>query len=391
MILVHLLKRTEPTIYSAAELTAIAPSDNPIASAPSLGAFRSPHGLFTPAWGFHNWSLDPLTFSLGDQFVIAFSQASPDFGIDNHQVVPNDIVFQCAWEDLTKGLPFRVALQRRQNDTERWMESDLASQSVSLKNGEESISDIWDRWSATTHHPVIMEVLPDRNGHTEFGGNQSITTTIKSYCEGVRQEAIVPSLLRTPWTVEESDGVTIFRDELRFIDHAIRVNPNADIRLRKGRETSKDGLNTIADLIDASNLLDIEDNARTAESRLYEQMQGFPYVQPYIRLVQSDPAGIKALKEISVGETIQIPYRQFSPDARRQFEKSVKRLAVCAGSHWSSALVLDFDAPSEPLTVTIRAQKEESIPPRLAFQTESPSLEGQALLVAAAWPVSISQ
>jgi len=291
-----------------------------------------------------SWILDPKWFFLAHDFLALFSVFDPVIGKDQTPIMPDKIGFECTWDDLYRGLSQQTSFRKRVASNQLWMSTDSANKTFTLPMTESSVSSVFDQWSRATDRPVVMEVTPIRESLGDEDQHKSIKLTLYGFTKGIAEEDIIPSCLRSPWSVREMDGITIVHDEFSFSDHVLQPNPLAAIKLSQLRRDSKDGANSLADLLVASRLVNADDDAAAVRTGLYSGLRDFPWIDPYLRLIQSDPTTLKGFEQLTAGQAIDIPMSKFPAEARRSFQKAIRQLGLQIPSiSWTATILPDAD------------------------------------------------
>jgi len=358
--LAHLVLKPDVSVLSSEDVAAWKPPDNPIGR-----TLPDPSTIFAADTQYDQpeiapvtvsrWVFDPKIFSLARSFLSLRSPLSWRAGSTQTPVVPDDISFECTWEDLYKGLSSRSLFFDRMEATSQWMESQAANVAFTFPESDCSISKIFSHWSTTSNHPMVMEVFPVRDDFEDKARFHEGSWTIPRLLKAIVNEGLAPSCAVSPWTVLELSGVSIIQNELRFFDHLIDPNPSAATYLANARDRSKVGLNSCEDLLHASSLVSPEDNLAQAEFNLYRPLDEYPQLDPYLRLIQSDRSALNTLKHIASLESELIPYDRFPAEARRTFEKAVRMLGMRLGKpEWVVSLLPEFGEFLHNASIAIR-------------------------------------
>jgi len=359
--LAKLLRGIYPVALTAEQVASAPPPDNPIGeiTPPPIKSFRV--RLIDGEAGLapiqiDDWCFDYRTFSLARDHVEEVDITETGFGHGITEIVPDTVGLDCGWDELYKGLKGLAELRTRFAATMNWTTTAPANQSLNLANTDATVSSLFCKWSQASNQPLVMEVLPSRELLSDPNIPKSRPQTAAEFLQGKGSEAITPRFLRSSWTVEEVNGVTVVHDEIRFADHSVPFNPDAAVSLDSARTKAPTGLNTLSDLINAAALLpaDVHDSLLGVDA--YGVLADLPYASPYLRLIRSDPSSLQSLRALRKGQELRIPFTTFSASARRKFGQALHELSLRNASNWSAAVWPEFDQVLASSTLVVESK-----------------------------------
>ena len=379
------LKGMPPVLYTADELMALAPPDNPIgAVAPppikTFGIFSlDGERVIAPLWvesrRFNNRNL-----ALSKEAFAIVNITAPGLVWDKpgYYDGPNSFGYIPEWRDLYKGLSTYGALQARLRATAEWAASSVVRDPLGQVVGAPSLWDLASAWSVKEGRPLLMEVFLNRQQPMDGGTGASLESALL----GEDRAEPATGIAANPWTVEQFDGVTVIHDELAFIDRVAPLEPAAEIQ-SFNRRTASAGQSSVSDLVEACRLLKPEAALANLDGGQDGPFADFSFAAAYLRLVSSSPFQ-KKLEAVRPGQSLRIPFKDCAATARREFEAEVRSLALRRPMDWSTALWPDFDEVLAGCTVIAKAITVEGSD-SLSFQISSPILKSPTGLC----PVSI--
>lgn len=375
-----LLRGSEPILSTSDQVATASPPDNPIGEIVpppirSFGVRLSDGESALAPIQVEQWRLDPRTFGLAKELILATDMASPAFGKGVTEFMPDVVEFDFGWDDLYRGLAGQRELRARQKATQTWLSAEMAARSLKSSSNAFTMSELFSVWSRETRHPVIMEVVADREPSSNLSDSFPAGLSIADAFRALAEESVNPKLLRTPWTVEEIGGVAVVRNELRFADHIVPFNPAALIALETAKDAAPGSGVTIPDLIAAAGNVGVDDQMAAIDYQTYGALADFPLACPYLRLIASDPGSLKDLKALRKGDDLKFPAIAFTKQSRRAFEKTVRQIALKTPSSWSTGLWPDFDQVFTTGTIMVTTTGVNGHP-SLGFHLVSPLVKG---------------
>jgi len=362
--LAKLLKGTPPRVATAEQISWWPRADNPIGSIvpttlTSFGAFYPDGVRALPQIMVDRLSVKWTTLSLYKDVTEAVTFYDRGQRQHGETVIPDPIEFECAWNDLYRGLPSHNEYLNRAKSSEAWLESQAAELLLNMPPVTVKCSDLFDRWSAVTGHPVIMEVLPTRDFMAVIPWSGAKSTSIRACFEEWRRDLPSPKFMGTPWTIEENNGITIVRDEVGFADHLATFNPEPEVALSCARNGDPDLLNTIDDYIKAIPLATVSDVTAAMDAGAYDEQVDFPGVWPYLRLLSTDAGVAKQLESLSTGQELLLPVSKFGAAQRRAFEAEMRQFAVRLPALWTVALWPEFHDVLASANIVVRMDSSD--------------------------------